>query len=194
MHELSKNIFTLSWICALLCIAEFVSHHIIEPTSKSLVTEYSLTSLILCFPKGILIIISWLYRAKGMLYLLIASFVSKNIFHADEMDIWFVSSIIIFSTMPFLILEMFKACGIDMYQMPGISLRKQWRSIVLLTFVCAIFNAVFQAQVLAFKGVMQDTMILILNEVFASITGVIACLLLIAIGARIAILYQQRKV
>ncbi|MGB2517438.1 MAG: hypothetical protein ACPIA3_06235, partial [Pseudomonadales bacterium] len=80
------------------------------------------------------------------------------------------------------------------YQMPGISLRKQWRSIVLLTFVCAIFNAVFQAQVLAFKGVMQDTMILILNEVFASITGVIACLLLIAIGARLAILYQQRKV
>jgi len=194
MHELSKNIFTLSWICALLCIAEFVSHHIIEPTSKSLVTEYSLTSLILCFSKGILIIISWLYRAKGMLYLLIASFVSKNIFHADEMDIWFVSSIIIFSTMPFLILEMFKACGIDMYQMPGIALRKQWRSIVLLTFVCAIFNAVFQAQVLAFKGVMQDTMILILNEVFASITGVIACLLLIAIGARLAILYQQRKV
>lgn len=194
MHELSKNIFTLSWICALLCIAEFVSHHLIEPTSKSLVTEYSLTNLVLFFPKGILIIISWLYRAKGMLYLLIASFVSKNIFHADEMDIWFVSSIIIFSTMPFLILEMFKACGIDMYQMPGIALRKQWRSIVLLTFVCAIFNAVFQAQVLAFKGVVQDTMILILNEVFASITGVIACLLFIAIGARIAILYQQRKV
>ena len=128
------------------------------------------------------------------MYLLITGLISQYVFHADEMDIWFVSSVIIFSTMPFLILEMFKACGIDIYQMPGIALRKQWRSIVLLTFVCAIFNAVFQAQVLAFKGVMQETMILILNEVFASITVVIACLLLIAIGARLAILYQQRKV
>ena len=193
MNEISKSFFTLSWICALLCIAEFFSHHIIHPTSQSLVNEYSLSNLVFCFPKGILILISWLYRAKGMLYLLIASFVSKSIFHADEMDIWFVSSIIIFSTMPFLILEMFKACGIDMYQMPGIALRKQWRSIVLLTFVCAIFNAIFQAQVLAFKGVMLDTMIIIINEVFASIAGVMLCLLLITIMTRLILLYQSKN-
>ena len=89
---------------------------------------------------------------------------------------------------------MFKLCGIDMYQMPGIALRKQWRSIILITFVCGICNAILQAQVLANKGVMQDTMMLILNEVYASITGVIVCLLFIAIGARLAILYQQSKV
>lgn len=193
MKEISKSFFTLSWVCALLCIAEFFSHHIIHPTSQSLVNEYSLSNLVFSFPKGILILISWLYRAKGMLYLLIASFVSKSIFHADEMDIWFVSSIIIFSTMPFLILEMFKACGIDMYQMPGIALRKQWRSIVLLTFVCAIFNAIFQAQVMAFQGVMQDTMILILQEVFASITGVLACMLLISMATRLVLLYKYKN-
>ena len=194
MNQLSNNLFTLSWVCALMILAEYFCHFFVEPASKTLFHHHTFPNLILCFPKGILIIITWLYRAKGALYLLIAGLISQYVFHADEMDIWFVSSIIIFSTMPFLILEMFKACGIDMYQMPGIALRKQWRSIVLLTFVCAIFNAIFQAQVMAFKGVMQDTMILILNEVFTSITGVIACLLLIAIGARLAILYQQRKV
>jgi hypothetical protein len=193
MNHISKEFFTLGWIGALMILAEYLCHFVLEPASKSLINEYSLINLILCFPKGILIIITWLYKAKGVMYLLITGLISQYVFHADEIDIWFFSSIIIFSTMPFIILEMFKACGIDMYQMPGIALRKQWRSIILLTFVCAVFNAIFHAQIMANKGVMQDTMILILQEVFANITGVVTCLILISIGARIVLLFQPRN-
>ena len=193
MNQASKEFFTLGWICALMILAEYLCHFFLEPASKTLFHHHAFPNLILCLPKGILIIITWLYRAKGALYLLIAGLISQYVFHANEMDIWFVSIIIIFSIMPFLVLEMFKLCGIDMYQMPGIALRKQWRSIILITFVCAICNAIFQAQVLANKGVMHDTMMLISNEVLASITGVLACMLLISMATRLILLYQYKN-
>ncbi|MDP6967724.1 MAG: hypothetical protein QGG88_01260 [Gammaproteobacteria bacterium] len=74
--------------------------------------------------------------------------------------------------------------------MPGIEIKKQWRSIILVTFVCSIFNAIFQGLASFMGGAIESAIVLVSQEVIGSITGIIACLLCLCLYNKVVILYK----
>ena len=194
MHKVQKEIVTASWICLLYLAAESIFCSVITPVKGSLLSDNIVLSQLFFLPQGVLIIITWLYRAKAMVYLLIAGFFTAMVTGRIPIDMLMASNIILISIIPYLVLELFKACGLDIYLMSGIEVKKQWRSIILVTFVCAIFNGISQGLISFMAGAIDSAIVLVSQEVIGGITGIIACLVCLYLYTKVVILYKLSKI
>ena len=193
MNQIRNEFYTAALISVLYFVVNVVYISYLAPANDRLSPNDIIFSQLFYLPQGILIITTWLYRAKAIAYLLIAGFLTTILQPPTPINILISSNMIIACIIPYMVFELFKACGLDMYLMPGIEYKKQWRSVMLIALVCAIFNALSQALTSMIAGGFENAIVLISREVIGGTTGILACLLCLYLYAKVITLYSFRN-
>jgi hypothetical protein len=170
---------TLGLIVTIYVIAHQLYLLIFQPEPGTFLYQNTVLSQLFFVPQGVAIIVTWLHRGKAIAYLLAAGIVNEYIVLGSSPDYANFLSILSISVTPLLVMEFFKGCGIDVYQMPGVELNKMWRTIILVTFVCSTLTSLFNAYISSFEAIKNTAAISVLKGIIGSVTGTFLSLLLV---------------
>ena len=179
MRVLIQSYSTLGLVLFTYIVSHQLYQLLLQPDPNTFLYEHRVLSQLFFIPQGVAIIVTWLHRKSAVFYLLIAGMANEYVVLGNSPDYANLMSILSIALTPYLVMEFFKACDLDVYQMPGVDTNKMWRTIILVTFVCSTLTSLFNAYIASLNGITETAAISVFKGIIGSVTGTFLSLLLV---------------
>lgn len=193
MKTQSQSYITLGLVLITFVLSEQLYQLLFKPEPNTLLYKNVLLSQLFYLPLGVAIIVTWLHRRNAILYLIIAGLANEYLINASSVNYVTLLEIVSISLIPYLVMEFFNACGLDVYQMPDVELNKMWRTIILVTFACSFVISLFNAFINSTEGAREAAATSVIKGIIGGISGTFLSLLIIYIAFVLFNYYLQRK-
>lgn len=184
---------TLGLVLVIYILSHQVYQFLFLPESNTPLYNSALLGQIFYLPFGVAIIVTWLHGRSAVFYLLISGLVNEYLISSIPLNYIHILSILNVAVVPYLVMEFFKACGLDVYQMPGVEFNKMWRTIILVTFACSAFASFINAYLGSLEEVSKSPINSVVQGIIGGVSGTFLGLLIIYAVFLLFNFYLQRK-
>ncbi len=185
------SLSTLLLIVAIYVLSNLVYDFLLRPLEGSSFHASVVLGQLFYLPHGVAIITTWLHRKQAIIYLALAGVVHEYAILQLTPDVFNLLAIASIALFPYLVMELFRACGLNVYQMPGIKENHMWRTIILVTFVSSVATSLFNGFISSLSGVTETAFNLVMQGLIGGVSGTFMCLLLIYLAFKLLAIYSS---